>query len=169
MTYREVAELTASSPETVRRYMGGQSPSAEFLIRLCQRKGINGQWLLTGQGAMRASEIRAATLREAGPGELMSAVAVALETLRERVDRLERFVHTQEVRLRVAAQEARGAHGADGGGRTGYTETRDERQSATRDTDTAGGDGGGGAGSSDGARARRIGDAFAQRPRAHVD
>lgn len=107
-SFRELAELTGSNPETVRRYMAGQSPSVEFLTRLCQRKGINGQWLLNGQGPMKSADIRSATLREAGPGELMSAMAVALETLRDRVDRLERFVHTLETRLRVAQSSALG-------------------------------------------------------------
>jgi len=103
MTYREIGEITGTNAETARRYITGQAPSVEFVIRLCQRKGVNGQWLLSGQGPMRVSEIKSASLRDAGPGELLSAMAVAIETMRDRLDRVERFVHTLETRLRVAS------------------------------------------------------------------
>ncbi len=117
MTYREIGEITGTNAETARRYITGQAPSVEFVIRLCQRKGINGQWLLSGQGPMRVSDIKSASLREAGPGELLSAMAVAIETMRDRLDRVERFVHTLETRLRVASAPALpttdNAHGAN--------------------------------------------------------
>lgn len=101
-TYRALAELTRTNAETCRRYMQGQSPSAEFLAAFCAALGINGDWLLTGQGPMRVSDARAHALRQADPGELLAAMANTLDTLSGRLDRLEVFVQTLETRLRVA-------------------------------------------------------------------
>lgn len=99
-TYRAIAELTGSNAETVRRYMMGQAPSAEFLAALCQAIGLNAQWLLTGRGPMKASHIKAHALSEASAAELLSAMARTLERLTDRVERLEVFVTTLEAKLR---------------------------------------------------------------------
>ena len=103
LTYRNVAELTKIHPETVRRYMQGQAPSVDFLAAICTAMGINGEWLLTGRGPMRANELRKHALKEANAAELLTAVADTLSRLQERVERLEVFVQTLEARLRATA------------------------------------------------------------------
>ncbi|MGD9690537.1 MAG: hypothetical protein AB7K52_12425 [Phycisphaerales bacterium] len=100
MSFRELADLTHTNHETVRRYMQGHSPSAEFLQAVCTRFSINGQWLLTGRGPMRTADIRAAALQEARAAELLSATASTIERLQERLDRIEAYVQTMETRLR---------------------------------------------------------------------
>jgi transcriptional regulator with XRE-family HTH domain len=104
--YRELAQLTATSPETVRRYMLGQSPSAEFLSSLCAGTGVNGEWLLTGRGPVHKKDVRATALRDANVTELLSAMSVTLERLIERVERLEVFLQSMEARLRGRAAPA---------------------------------------------------------------
>lgn len=101
-TYRELGELTAVHPETVRRYMQGQAPSVEFLTGLCRALGLSGSWLLTGEGPMHASDAKAAALGEADAPELLSAMAGTLGGLIDRVGRLEGFVQTLETRVRAA-------------------------------------------------------------------
>lgn len=112
-TYRHVAELTSTNAETVRRYMNGQSPSAEFLQAMCAALGLSGTWLLTGVGPMRADEITSAALRQADPSDLLGAMAGSIETLIDRVSRLELYVHTMETRVR-AGQVGRSATESDG-------------------------------------------------------
>ncbi|MBL0869202.1 MAG: helix-turn-helix transcriptional regulator [Phycisphaerales bacterium] len=176
MSYRELGELTGTNAETVRRYMQGQSPSVEFLTALCRRKGINAQWLLTGSGPMRSADIKVASLREANFGELLSAMAISLELLRERLDRVERFVHTLETRLRaqnlpaqppvVIPAEIRSSRAE--AGRVSSQERSHEGQSHSGSDGPAVGNGNTEA--QPGARAvrpraTRIADAVAQRPR----
>jgi transcriptional regulator with XRE-family HTH domain len=105
-TYRAIAEMTDSNPETVRRYMQGQAPSAEFLAALCRVLGLNAQWMLSGQGPMKASQIRTHALGQASAAELLHAMAQTLEMLTQRVERLELFVTTMESRVRGAALAA---------------------------------------------------------------
>jgi hypothetical protein len=100
-SFREVADLTQTHPETVRRYVQGQAPSVEFLTALCQKMKINSTWLLTGHGPMHETDVRSFALREANPSELLAAVAQSLELLTDRVIRLEAFVQTLEARLRA--------------------------------------------------------------------
>jgi transcriptional regulator with XRE-family HTH domain len=104
MTYRQVGEVTRTHPETVRRYMQGQSPSVEFLETLAHALGLSGEWLLTGRGPMKLDEARLHALRESNATDLLSAVASTMERLIERVDRLEQYTQTLETRLRAAAR-----------------------------------------------------------------
>jgi len=95
----------------------------EFVASFCSAYDVSESWLLTGRGVARASDVRRHELSQANPGELLAAVAEALERLSERVDRIERFVQTMETRLR-----ARGAIGAppergDGGEAEGREHT----------------------------------------------
>ena len=101
MTYRRLAEVTQSHPETVRRYMQGQAPSADFLSRFCAALGVNGNWLLTGYGPMRVEEIQTQALREAAPSDLMGAISKQLASLMERLDRVEVYVQGLDTRLRT--------------------------------------------------------------------
>lgn len=74
-TFRRLGELTETHPETVRRYMQGQSPSAPFLAHVCAAFGICGEWLLTGKGPMKTTEMRSHALKEADASELLGAIA----------------------------------------------------------------------------------------------
>lgn len=89
MTYRRLAQLTETHPETVRRYMHGQSPSTEFLANLCRVLSVNANWLLTGRGPMRVEDMRLQTLRSASPGDLLTAMAGSATHMQERIDQLE--------------------------------------------------------------------------------
>lgn len=102
-SYRELADLTNTHAETVRRYMQGQSPSVEFVAALIRGLGLNAGWLLTGRGPMHAAEMKGEALREADVSELLNAMAETITGLIERVERIELFVQTLETRLRAAA------------------------------------------------------------------
>lgn len=110
-TFRALGEATNHNPETVRRYMSGQAPSVEFLSALVGAYSVNADWLLTGRGPMDRTEMRSDALAKADPNELMAAIANRLESMCDRIDRLEVFVQTMETRLRAAgAPEAAGMH-----------------------------------------------------------
>jgi transcriptional regulator with XRE-family HTH domain len=140
-TYRALSDLTGVNAETVRRYLRGQSPSVEFVAALCAALGYNAHWVLTGQGPKRERDRSITALREAGPAELLGAIAGALETLTDRVERLESYVQGLEAGLRSRPGTAIGKGEAS--------------------------DGVGGASGRAGAweRARRVADAVAERPR----
>ncbi|MEM8756474.1 MAG: hypothetical protein AAGF47_01665 [Planctomycetota bacterium] len=104
-TYKWVAEATGSHPETVRRYMQGQSPNIEFVTAFCRVFELNPQWLLTGESPMRRAEMRGFHLAEADPTDLMAAVAATLDRLTERLDRLELFCQQIDSRLRGAVTD----------------------------------------------------------------
>jgi len=101
LSYRHVAKLTHTHPGTVRRYMRGQPPSVEFVTAFCSALSISADWLLTGNGPMRAGEIKGATLRAAAPADLLGAMAEQLESMRARVERAEVYVQTLETRVRA--------------------------------------------------------------------
>lgn len=110
-TFEAVAKTTRTSPATARRYLTGHAPSVDFLQSLCDHYRVNAHWLLTGHGPMYARDARAHALTHANPTELMGAIARALESMTERLDRLEAFVQTQEARLKAAAaRTGRDAH-----------------------------------------------------------
>lgn len=100
-TLRHISTMTGVPQETVRRYMNGHPPSAEFLVELCRRLGVSGEWLLTGRGPMGAGDLRAHALGQADPSELLQAMAVTIECLLDRVNRLERYVQVLESELRT--------------------------------------------------------------------
>jgi hypothetical protein len=102
-SYRQIGTLTETHPETVRRYMQGQAPSAAFMTNLCRNLGISGEWLLSGQGPMRVRDMRTHALKNADANELMGAIANTLTQLIERVDRLDRFVQMIETKLNASA------------------------------------------------------------------
>ncbi len=91
-SYRQLGEITDTHPETVRRYMQGQAPSAAFMTNLCQNLGISGQWLLSGQGPMKVRDIRTHALKNADANELMGAIANTLNLLIKRLDNLEQMI-----------------------------------------------------------------------------
>lgn len=103
-TFRRLGDLTETHPETVRRYMQGQAPSATFLSKVCAAFGICGEWLLTGKGPMKVRDMRQHALKEADASELLGAIANNLNDLGERMDRLERFVQGLETRFRASGR-----------------------------------------------------------------
>lgn len=110
-TYRQLGDLTETNHETVRRYMLGQAPSAEFLAATCAALDINAQWLLVGRGPMKGTDIRAHALGEANVSELLSAMSATLERLMDRVDRLEVYMQTLETHLRAQSGDPSGLAG----------------------------------------------------------
>lgn len=154
-TFRGLAELTGTPAETVRRYMQGQAPSAEFLASVCSALRVSGDWLLTGRGPMRVDDVKAEALRRADPGELLAAMSKNMERLLGRVERLEVFVQTMEARLRARRESAAAAAivaGVGSGGTVGASTTGSERDGAAAAVGSQ-------------SRARGIGDAVPQRPR----
>lgn len=99
-TLRAIGELTGHHPENVRRWMGGHAPSVEFLAALCDGLGLNGHWLLTGEGPSRRAP--AGAIGAEGAASLLSSVAAALERVEDRLTRLEVSTQTMETRLRAA-------------------------------------------------------------------
>lgn len=105
-TYRRLGQLTDTHPETVRRYMQGQSPGTEFLANLCRNLAINANWLLTGRGPMKLGDIRKQALSEAHAGDLLTAMANSISSIVDRLDRLELFVQGLDTRVRGSSKIA---------------------------------------------------------------
>ncbi len=101
-SYRQIGDLTGTHPETVRRYMQGQAPSAEFLAGVCTSMGISAEWLLLGKGPQLTADIRGHALSEASAADLLTAISQTLEGLIGRVDRVEVFMQTLETKLHGA-------------------------------------------------------------------
>ncbi len=141
-TFRAIAEMTGHNSETVRRYMQGAAPSVEFVAAFCECFGLNANWVLTGRGPMKASEMRGEALSHANPTELLTATAGNIEKLDGRVDRLEVFVSTMESRIRASVAR-------NGGTNEGSGETDGQERTAGGSTE----------------RARRVADALPERPR----
>lgn len=56
-TYKEIARVTSTHPETVRRYFLGGRPSVAFLGAFCAAYRVSADWLLDGMGE-RQRDIR---------------------------------------------------------------------------------------------------------------
>ena len=65
-TVLEIALATGHHRETVRRYVAGQWPSAEFLADVCRAYNVNGDWLLTGRGKPKGHLLARKRAKEAG-------------------------------------------------------------------------------------------------------
>ncbi|KAA0215375.1 MAG: XRE family transcriptional regulator [Leptolyngbya sp. PLA3] len=154
-TYRAIGDLTETHPETVRRYLQGQSPSVEFLAALCRALGINADWLLTGRGPTRVEDVRAAALREANPTELHAAMAGTISVLVDRVDRLETYCQTLETLVRGTRAKSEDAGGTS---RSPDGPNTDRPEAITSGSDEQ-------PGIVHAERTRRIAEAVAQRPR----
>ena len=152
-SYRQIGDLTGTHPETVRRYMQGQAPSAEFLAGVCGSMGISAEWLLLGKGPKLTADIRGHALSEATSADLLTAISQTLEGLIGRVDRVEVFMQTLETKLHGARAlllggEAATAHvkGRDGenvdvdAANTGQPEPKPEQVTGHRARAKAGGD-----------------------------
>ena len=153
-TNRRIGDMTSTHPETVRRYLTGHAPSVDFISRLAHELGLNLNWLLTGRGPMRMAEIKPRALKEANATDLLTHVALAIETLESKVDRLERYTQALEIMIRQAQPVApSGAHsGVEAKPGVGMTD-----EHAAKATGHTTGDGA--------QRARAVADAVPQRPR----
>lgn len=87
LTCREVGEMTGVHPESVRRYLQGRAPNADFLLSLCSAMGLNGHWLLTGQGPVLAKDVEAWSLERARPPALIRALSGSVEAWMSQLDR----------------------------------------------------------------------------------
>lgn len=104
--------MTNTHPETVRRYLSGHAPSVDFVSRLSDSLGLNINWVLTGRGPMRQAEIKPHVLREANATDLLTHVALAIERLESRMERLERYTQVLETMIRQGGPPS-GAVSAD--------------------------------------------------------
>ena len=164
-SYRWIARATGGHPETVRRYMQGQSPNIEFVTSFCDVFDLNPQWLLTGEGPMRRDEVRSYHLAEADPADLLAAIAATIDRLTDRIDRLELYCQHLETQLR-----AKSADQADAGSeRKRANDTTPERSRSVETKPNAAGTDQSGADAAGPARARRIGRAVSERPHENAD
>lgn len=46
----DLARITGTHPESVRRYLSGDTPSLAFLAALCAGSALSADWLLCGRG-----------------------------------------------------------------------------------------------------------------------
>ncbi|MGJ8637717.1 MAG: hypothetical protein ACSHX5_12830 [Phycisphaerales bacterium] len=158
-SYRQLGAITETHPETVRRYMQGQAPSAAFMTNLCRNLGISGEWLLSGQGPMKVRDMRTHALKHADANELMGAIANTLTQLIERVDRLERFVQVIETKLNAGGMvELKTDSGTMHAQLDGSADGRAEAE---------GGSGSGVVGDGGGSAAERIGGVVSKRSSEH--
>jgi len=101
-SYRHISDLTGIHAETVRRYMQGQAPSAEFLSRFCEALELNADWLLIGRGPMGATFLPTASTGNDTTGESVHSIAASLERVTQRLERLEETIGQLESKLRGA-------------------------------------------------------------------
>ncbi len=104
-TYRHIGELTGTHPETVRRYLSGQSPSVEFIAAVSTALNINADWLISGRGPMKCEELKAHALATADTSELLHAMSETIVKLIDRVELVEVYIQTLETRVRVQQTE----------------------------------------------------------------
>lgn len=100
-SYRHIGELTHTHPETVRRYLHGQSPGVDFIAQLATALELSSEWLLTGHGPMKVQDLKAHALASADTSELLQAMSNTIARLIDRVERVETYVQTLETRVRA--------------------------------------------------------------------
>ncbi len=104
ISYRQLGKITETHPETVRRYMQGQTPSATYIQSFCDALQISSDWLLTGEGPKNRGEIRTHALKNADASELLVAIADTLAAMNSRVEMMEQFMQSIENRLEPAME-----------------------------------------------------------------
>ena len=95
-SYRQIGVLTGTHPETVRRYMNGQSPSAAFLSSISNNFGISGEWLLTGRGPMLTKDILAHILQSSSSEALLAAVSTLFDNIFIKLAELDRRIEENQ-------------------------------------------------------------------------
>lgn len=108
VTFRQIARLTGTNPETTRRYMRSGCPSAQFVARFAEAFQVSTDWLLLG---VKSSQIEAAPLKS--KGEAGSPVEALKEVVARAGER------SRPVRRGVLSRPTRAAprRAATGGGR----------------------------------------------------
>lgn len=73
--HRRVADASGVSHETVRRITSlGHAPPVRVVTALCAELGVNGDWLLLGEGPRFSVNVARKALREASPAEILAAL-----------------------------------------------------------------------------------------------
>lgn len=73
--HRRVADVSGVSHETVRRITTlGHMPPVRVVAALCSELGVNGDWLLLGEGPKFSANVTRKALREASPAEILAAL-----------------------------------------------------------------------------------------------
>ncbi|MBL0928421.1 MAG: hypothetical protein IBJ11_12350 [Phycisphaerales bacterium] len=75
-----VRRATGISRESLRRYLGGQKPTTEFIASLCANTTISANWLLLGHGPVHTTTQRTQTLDQTPLAELIGALQSRLAT-----------------------------------------------------------------------------------------
>ncbi len=83
LSVRKFAQEIRMSPTTVQEYVKGRMPSAEFVVRVCERYHLNSWWLLTGEG----EEKQKATVG-INEGEILYSSTLSVDPVTARVDAL---------------------------------------------------------------------------------
>ncbi len=86
------------SVRALRRACNSGKADAVMLRKICLVNGVNGHWLLTGQGSMRAPDLECQTHEEIQTAEVLAAIE-------QRLDRLQQLVDS--ARAQPGADEAR--------------------------------------------------------------
>ena len=84
---RKIAKLTGSSPESTRRYLAGQRPSAEFLMAVCSSMDVSALWLLRGEGPTRQSDVAKYILSTVNEVELCGELGRRIMAVKENAHR----------------------------------------------------------------------------------
>lgn len=74
LSFRELAEMTGTNQESIRRYHRFGHPSFEYVLRFCVALEISPNWLMLGKGAAPASDPLNRLLVEATAPELLHAL-----------------------------------------------------------------------------------------------
>lgn len=72
LSVRKFAERLEMSPTTVQEYIKGRTPPADFVVRVCERFGVDSWWLLTGDGKEPVPSISPRAAALVGNFEAMS-------------------------------------------------------------------------------------------------
>lgn len=93
---RQVADRVGMNPETVRRYLNGISPSAEFLTAICRVYGVLGTWLLCSEGPRTEAERPEHLLGTVSTRELAQQLVERLSRIENRLGTLEQSQRPSE-------------------------------------------------------------------------
>jgi hypothetical protein len=74
-TPQTLARMTGSSADSVRRYLRGAAAPPDFLVRLAGATGVSLNWMLSGRGPIRRSEVLAISLERASTTDLLGELA----------------------------------------------------------------------------------------------
>jgi hypothetical protein len=79
ISHEAAARLSGCNRESVRRWRTRSAAPACFLAAVAAELGVNGHWLLTGEGKMMRNEEVQETLRDVPTGVLLQEIAKRIE------------------------------------------------------------------------------------------